>query len=107
MIHSAAQHSFSGEQTDLQELVRRGATVLDVRTPAEFADQHVPGATNIPVQELSERLAELGATDRPLIVYCRSGARSASAAALLRAYGFNAVHDVGGLHNALNLFSFR
>jgi len=107
MIHSTTHHSLARGQTDVRQLVRCGARLLDVRTPAEFAEEHVPGATNIPVQELQERLGELGATDRPLVVYCRSGARSARATALLRAHGFNAVHDVGGLEEAMNLFGYR
>jgi len=73
--------------------------LLDVRTPAEFAEAHVPGATNIPVQELAHRLVELGDRTRPVVVYCRSGARSATAAALLRQGGFGHVHDMGGMFN--------
>ncbi|MFO1401808.1 MAG: rhodanese-like domain-containing protein [Steroidobacteraceae bacterium] len=64
-------------------------TLLDVRTPEEFAAGHVPGARNIPVQELDARLAELAAArGGDIVVYCRSGRRAASALATLQAQGF-------------------
>jgi phage shock protein E len=73
--------------------VAEGALLLDVRTPQEFAAGHVDGAKNIPVQDLARRIAELGAP-RQVVVYCRSGGRSASAAQILRQAGHD-VLDVG------------
>lgn len=73
--------------------------VLDVRTREEFAAAHVPNATNIPVQELAQRHAELGAKSTPIVIYCRSGARSAAAAQLLGSLGFSRVTDVGAMSN--------
>ncbi len=78
---------------DGRRRVAEGALLLDVRTPQEFAEGHVPGAKNIPVQELAQRIAELGAARR-VVVYCRSGGRSASAAQILRQAGHD-VLDVG------------
>jgi phage shock protein E len=78
--------------------VAAGALLLDVRTPAEFAGGHVDGALNIPVQVLGQRLGDLGAKDREIVVYCQSGGRSARAATELRAAGFT-VHDLGGIGN--------
>ena len=73
--------------------LQAGATVVDVRTPAEFLAGHVAGATNLPLDELPARAAELP-TDRLVVVYCASGARSARAAAALRATGRTVV-DAG------------
>ncbi|MEQ1566877.1 MAG: rhodanese-like domain-containing protein [Myxococcota bacterium] len=73
----------------------RGAVVLDVRTPEEYAGGHVKGAKNIAVQVLAQRLGEVGPKDKPVIVYCRSGARSAAAANMLKAAGYTEVLDVG------------
>ncbi len=70
----------------VQEEVLKGALVIDVRGPAEFAEGHVAGAVNVPVDELPARLGELP-SDRAVVVYCRSGARSARAAEVLRAAG--------------------
>lgn len=76
-------------------------TFLDVRTPAEFAEGHYPGAVNIPVDELSRRIDEVKQMVTPIIAYCRSGARSAMAVALLRQQGIvNAVNG-GGLDNVM------
>ncbi len=71
---------------------KEGALLLDVRTPQEFAAGHVPGAVNIPVQELPARLDEIGAP-RKIVVYCHSGRRSTIAAGVLEKKG----HDVANL----------
>jgi rhodanese-related sulfurtransferase len=77
-------------------LVREAnAFLLDVRTPEEFAEGHAEGARNIPVQELAARFGEVPA-GRPVVVYCRSGGRSASAGALLSQRGVE-VYDAGGI----------
>lgn len=81
-----------------RELVARGAPLLDVRTAEEFAAGHLPGAVNIPVDEVPARLSEVArltaAKGKDLVVYCRSGRRSAIAATALRAEGYTVV-DVG------------
>jgi phage shock protein E len=78
-------------------MVAAGAALLDVRTPEEFREGHVPGARNIPVQELARRLSEVGPPGTPVVVYCRAGARAASAAELLQRAGYpqvlNLVHQ--------------
>lgn len=79
--------------------IAEGATVLDVRTPGEFAAGHYPGARNIPVNELEGRTAEAGDPGRPVVVYCASGMRSAQAAKILAAAGFTDVTNGGGLGN--------
>jgi rhodanese-related sulfurtransferase len=75
------------------------AVLLDVRTPAEFAGGHAEGALNVPLQQLSGRLSELP-NDRPMVVYCLSGGRSATAATLLGRHGYT-VFDAGGLANVM------
>jgi len=73
--------------------VEGGALLLDVRSPGEYQSGKLPGATNIPVQALGQRLDELDPA-QPIVVYCRSGARSSRAASILRGRGFE-VHDLG------------
>jgi phage shock protein E len=82
-----------------KDLPAGGALILDVRTAGEYAGGHYPGATNIPVQKLAERIKELGATNRSIVVYCRSGARSAAAEKILRKAGFTDVVNAGGLRD--------
>ncbi len=69
------------------------ARIIDVRTPAEFASGHLPGAENIPLDTIASAKLEGG---KKLFVYCHSGARSARAVAYLKSIGADAV-DMGGI----------
>jgi hydroxyacylglutathione hydrolase len=71
------------------------ATVVDVRTRAEWEAGHIPGVVNIPASEISDRIGELPA-GRPLVVHCQGGTRSAIAASLLDARGITDVLDLPG-----------
>ena len=71
--------------------------ILDVRTPDEFAAGHVPGARNIPHDQLPTRIAELaGAKDKEVVVYCRSGKRAAIAQDTLAKHGFERITHLEG-----------
>jgi phage shock protein E len=83
---------------EARRLVDAGAHLVDVRTPDEFMAGHIPGAVNIPLQELEHRLRELEPKGQPVVVYCRSGSRSGSAARLLESAGYRAVFDLGPLN---------
>jgi rhodanese-related sulfurtransferase len=76
-------------------LAKNGAKVVDVRRPDEFALGHVPGAANIPYDEIAARTAEIGPKDAEVIVYCGTGRRSALAAMTLEGLGYTKVHDLG------------
>jgi rhodanese-related sulfurtransferase len=69
--------------------------LLDVRTPAEYAKGALPQSTNIPVDQLRDRLSELP-RDRQIAVTCQVGLRGHVATRLLRQHGFNAVNVKGG-----------
>lgn len=76
-------------------LVDAGARLVDVRTPQEFAAGHAPGAINIPYDEIARRApGELPDRDATLVLYCRSGRRSAIAAKALRELGYARLHDL-------------
>lgn len=71
--------------------------ILDVRSPGEFMSGHIPGAVNLPVQELSRRVDTLEEyINEDIIIYCASGARSASASQILKASGFNKIYNLLG-----------
>lgn len=70
--------------------------LVDVRTPEEFAEGHIAGAVNISLQTLSERLNEIP-RDQPVVVYCRSGNRSAQASQILAQAGYTTIYDLGGI----------
>ncbi|HHO67832.1 MAG TPA: rhodanese-like domain-containing protein [Gammaproteobacteria bacterium] len=76
---------------------RENAVFLDIREDKEYHEGHIPDALHIPLKQLPDRIAELEKyRDRPLIVCCRSGSRSASACATLRKQGFENVYNLGG-----------
>lgn len=85
------------ESKQAHTLLADGAALIDVRSPEEFASGHVEGARNIPVGEIGQRSAEVGDKDAPVVVYCRSGMRSAQAKTTLESAGFTQVHNLGGM----------
>lgn len=85
--------------SEAKELVKKGALLLDVRTEAEYKAKHISQARNIPVADLAKRLGELPKKERTIIVYCRSGARSARAQKLLKSKGYKTVYNLGGMGN--------
>lgn len=95
---AAGTPAVSGE--DLAQRIAAGDAplLLDVRTPEEFAEGHIPQAINIPYDALAGRTGELGVEDldREIVVYCRSGRRAAQAEATLREAGFRGVRHLEG-----------
>jgi len=81
----------------IKDKISAGATIIDVRTKDEYDDEFYPGAINIPLGILPARLDSIGAKDKPIVVYCASGSRSAAAMGMLRAEGFTDVMNAGGL----------
>ncbi|MBK7859874.1 MAG: rhodanese-like domain-containing protein [Archangiaceae bacterium] len=78
-------------------MVSEGAKLVDVRSSAEFATGHLPGAINVPVQELASRLSALGSKDQVKLLYCASGTRSAMARSMLKRHGFTRVFNLGAM----------
>jgi len=78
--------------------VQKGALLVDVRTPEEFAEGHIKGAINLPVDELEQRKSELK-PDAEIVLYCRSGARSGRAKSMLERSGYQRVYNLGGMSN--------
>jgi rhodanese-related sulfurtransferase len=86
---------------DAREIMARADTIiLDVRTESEFNEKHIEGAVLIPVNYI-EALAPVLIPDKDstLLVYCRAGSRSATAAAALAEMGYSRVYDAGGINN--------
>ncbi len=78
---------------------QRPPQILDVRTRTEFRHGHIPGAVNLPINELRAGLADLGlSTDCAVVAICLSAHRSIPAVRLLRSMGFDAAQLQGGMH---------
>lgn len=99
MLGYIAENRLSGlskaaQWSEIEEYRDRGYEIVDVRTRREFARGSIPGSTNIPIDELRERLGEIGSHD--VLVNCQVGLRGHTAALLLTELGFNAVNLDGG-----------
>ena len=85
---------------DIPALIKNGALVIDTRTPGEFAGGHIEGAVNMPYDIIGNVIEKYEADkSRPIIAYCHSGARSASAKNSLMHAGYTNVVNGGGLHH--------
>jgi rhodanese-related sulfurtransferase len=74
-----------------------GALLLDVRGVDEYAEGHIPGSVNIPLQVLPTKKGLPEDLETPIFVYCRSGGRSRRAAAFLEKEGYEHVKNIGGI----------
>lgn len=97
-VKTAEYHKISAEEAkkmmDEQEVV-----IVDVRTEAEYAEGHIAGAVLVPNETIGEEApAELPDKDAVLLVYCRSGNRSKTAANKLLKLGYQNVYDFGGVN---------
>ena len=98
---AVAGAAFAGDSVtpaEVAQQIRQPKTapfMLDVRTAEEFAEGHVPHATNIPVGELATRLKEVP-KDKDVVVYCHSGVRATRAHMLLKENGYTRVSEMQG-----------
>ena len=88
-----------GPGVDYNDLAKRGAVIVDVRSPQEYAGGHIRGSVNIPLNDLQRQLKRLPDKQKPIITCCASGMRSASAKSILRSQGYAEVINGGGWHS--------
>ena len=90
----------SRQSAGAKDMIAAGAVVIDVRSAAEVQSGHLPGALLMPHDTIAARLSDIekaaGGKDRPIVVYCASGMRSAKAQSVLAAAGFTKVVNGGG-----------
>jgi len=97
--NAAVARNLSSQEAYAMVGQRGDLFLLDVRTPEEWNDAHIPGSTLLPLEDLGDRAGELP-RDLELVVYCRSGNRSAEAARILMEAGFSDVYILdGGLND--------
>lgn len=77
--------------------IKRGATIIDVRTVQEFNEGHLENAVNMPMSALQEKASKLDRNET-IVVYCRSGSRASHARRMLLDLGFVEVYNGGGLN---------
>ena len=102
---STEQEKNSYRQVSIEEAVtmmeeESGYIILDVRTPEEFRERHIPNAINIPNETIgSEDIQELPDKDQLILVYCRSGNRSKQASGKLAELGYTNIVEIGGIND--------
>lgn len=80
-----------------REMLQCGGVLVDVRTPGEFAGEHIEGAVNVPVDEIGQSVSSDLSPDRDIVFYCRSGLRAQRAVQLLRRQGYERLHSIGSM----------
>lgn len=95
MFDSIKQLFGLSPRVDYQNLLTRGAQIIDVRSPGEYKAGHIEGSVNIPLQTISTQLSRIR-KDKPVITCCASGMRSGSAKSILSANGYPEVYNGGG-----------
>ena len=102
---AASKDEGSYRQVNMEEAIAMMAEetdylILDVRTPEEFAEKHIPNAINIPNESIgTDEIKELPDKDQLILVYCRSGNRSKQAAEKLAALEYTNVVEFGGIND--------
>ena len=87
---------------DLRNIFNQSnTTIIDVREPGEFATGHATGAINIPLGTIPSRVNDIKKMGTPVVVYCRSGMRSANAMGFLKAQGIQEIYNGGSLDEVL------
>lgn len=84
-------------EAKVEKEVPKGPMIVDVRTEEEYSYGAIPGAINIPLDDLEDQIDKFDSKDRHVILYCASGARSAYAVQIMKAYGFTNVENGGGV----------
>ena len=89
-----------------REWLKKGATVIDVRSEVEFQEKHLPGTINIPLDRLGDEIAQVAPNkEQPLLLHCLSGSRSAAGEAALKKMGYRNVLNLGSYGRAEKILS--
>ena len=89
----------------VKEALKRGAVIVDVRTPHEFDNGKVPGSINIPVDRISTNIERIRSIRKPVIVVCESGVRSSQVRNILSSAGIQEVYNGGNWGSVLRILN--
>jgi rhodanese-related sulfurtransferase len=84
-----------GKSESVKEYIDKGAVIIDVRTVGEFREGHIKNSKNIPLDNIFSKVNEIKRLEKPVIVCCRSGMRSAQAASILKNSGIDVMNGGG------------
>jgi len=86
---------FGNKSKKIKDFTSREAIILDVRSAGEYRNGAIPGSKNIPLQQISAKVSTIKKWNKPVITCCASGMRSASATAILKSNGIEAMNGGG------------
>jgi len=92
-------------QNVIKSIMEKKGTLLDVRSPMEFEENHIPGAINIPLDMVESSIKQISELQKPLVVYCLSGGRSSMATGILQQNGIQDIYNGGGIFSLNNIIN--
>jgi rhodanese-related sulfurtransferase len=92
-------------QNVIKLIKEKKGTLLDVRSPMEFEENHIPGAINIPLDIVVSNMKQISELQKPIVVYCLSGGRSLMATGILQQNGIQDIYNGGGIFSLNNIIS--
>jgi rhodanese-related sulfurtransferase len=92
-------------QNIIKSIKKKKGTLLDVRSPMEFEENHIPGAINIPLDIVESSIKQISAMQKPIVVYCLSGGRSSMATGILQQNGIQDIYNGGGIFSLNNIIN--
>lgn len=89
------KYFFKNKKHKVIEFLNRGAIIIDVRTEREWNEDHISNAIHFPLNTLKNHIKEIKSINKPIVVHCKSGARSAIASKLLKAHKIEVINGGG------------
>jgi len=86
---------FGGGNSALEQVLKDGCVIIDVRTKQEYKEGHIRGAINIPLNQIPKEIKRLKAKNKPIVTCCRSGGRAGSATSILKEAGIECYNGGG------------
>ena len=92
-------------KSKVKEALKKGAAIIDVRTPHEYDNGKVPGSVNIPVDRIAASVERIKSMRKPVVLVCNSGTRSGQAKDILKSAGLTDVHNGGSWESVLKIIN--
>jgi rhodanese-related sulfurtransferase len=92
-------------QNVIKSIKEKKGTLLDVRSPMEFEENHIPGAINIPLDIVVSNMKQISEMQKPIVVNCLSGGRSSTATSILQQNGIQDIYNGGGIFSLNNIIN--
>ena len=99
------QVKYTTMQNVIKSIKEKKGTLLDVRSPMEFEENHILGAINIPLDIVVSNMKQISEMQKPIVVYCLSGGRSSTATSILQQNGIQDIYNGGGIFSLNNIIN--